>query len=249
MPAPHRTAPHNVSRRSALRSRRSPGAIVFSVATLLLTLVALPQHLFSDSHSSGFYIDAGAGIALIQPQEDGLPLSGNTRAVWEYSLGFSAHAAVGYDESNFGVEADFNYLSAAVKAYAPESSKSIIENTPETLRMNIIGLMGNVRYTFHTGTIFSPFVGAGAGGAYLSVPDTTSTADKPPTYSGWGFAYQGIAGFGIDVGQGVELKLGYRFFGTPESRLEWKRTGAATLTASPTIISHRIELSVAYIGT
>ena len=199
-------------------------------------------------------------MVLLQPQNDGMPASVRTeqgtnvtnaegKGVWAYSPGLSAHAAIGMNLRGLGLEADFNYLSAGAKGYQPNTPESTIQQLRETLRMNIIGLMANGKYTFHTGTGFSPFIGAGVGGAHIAVTDNASTAAEPPTMTGWGLAYQGIAGFGVDVAPRVELRLGYRFFGTPESKLEYTQSAGTrklTITASPTIISHRFELSIAY---
>ena len=116
--------------------------------------------------------------------------------------------------------------------------------------MNVIGLMANGWYRFRTGTGFTPFLGAGVGGANLSVPATTATArTETPTLRGWGLAYQASVGAGVEVAPGVELRLGYRFFGTTESKLEYKTdvsTTTVTTTASPTILSHRFELGASF---
>ena len=116
--------------------------------------------------------------------------------------------------------------------------------------MNVIGLMANGWYRFQTGTGFTPFIGAGVGGANLSVPDTTASArTEPPTLTGWGLAYQASAGAGVEVAPGVDLRLAYRFFGTTESKLEYKTeisTTTITATASPTILSHRFELGASF---
>ena len=264
----NRSTAQPLNRSKPLVRQRPPhppgGPIAIAFGAVALLLLAVQHPLLADNHTprTGIYADVGAGVVLIHKQTDGISGSTkterdsrvisttDTKVVWEYSPGFSLHGAIGYGFGDVRVEADFSYLTAGAKAYQPRTPDAVIREIKETLRMNVIGLMANGWYRFQTGTGFIPFLGVGVGGASLSVPATNVPAGtETPTLAGWGLAYQASAGAGVEVAPGVELKLGYRFFGTTESKLEYKNeiaTTTVTATASPTILSHRFELGASF---
>ena len=74
----------------------------------------------------------------------------------------------------------------------------------------------NALYDFENDGAITPYVGAGAGAAYVSVDTNRSSAPTSNVWQAedWGFYLQGIAGVGFDVNEDAELFTEYRYFRT-----------------------------------
>jgi OOP family OmpA-OmpF porin len=71
--------------------------------------------------------------------------------------------------------------------------------------------MANLFYDFNRGGRLEPYIGVGVGGARLNFNGDDST---PATFDGEEtvFAYQGIVGFAVGLGEQWDLDIGYRYF-------------------------------------
>lgn len=193
----------------------------------------------------------------------------------QFGLGFdvAVGGAVGYDFGSFRVEGEVSHASADFKSKAthigysyPEGDDGLrtpkLEELPDGyssemdgLRLAATRLLANVYYDVETGTRFRPYAGIGAGAAHLSV--------SPLFGSGWALAFQGLAGLGVELVEGVDIRLGYRILGTTGSSLEAKVNSATrgqeelTDTGSvsntmlftmtlPIALIHQVELGVRY---
>jgi opacity protein-like surface antigen len=69
---------------------------------------------------------------------------------------------------------------------------------------NITTVLGNLYLDIPTGSMFTPYVGAGAGYGWATV-DGGGSGDKS------GFAYSLMAGVSVDLSESVALDAGYRY--------------------------------------
>ena len=85
------------------------------------------------------------------------------------------------------------------------------------VNFNEVSIMGNIYYDFFAGQSFVPYIGAGAGVAFM---ERRSRLDRQSTQ----FAYQGILGVGWNVDPTFRINLEGRYYGTTNSEL---RMGSA----------------------
>ena len=81
-------------------------------------------------------------------------------------------------------------------------------------------MLGNVWLDFDTGSAFTPYVGAGLGGALVSLDDVDGWFDSASVWDGFGVAYQVGAGVMFEVSENVSLDLGYRFKGVAGAQID-----------------------------
>lgn len=146
-------------------------------------------------------------------------------------VGVSAGASVGYSFGSFGpvtprVELEGTWRSNSVKS---ASIKAFNMDVDGFGRVNSVAGMVNAIVDIDTGTSVYPYVGIGVGAAlpWMSTPDGTYTASAPV------FAYQGIAGLGVNVTDGIGVTLDYRYFrsgGTENQGVKYGGHGDHTVT-------------------
>lgn len=105
---------------------------------------------------------------------------------------------------------------------------------------DIYSYMGNLYYDFRNTTPWTPYIGAGLGGA--TVQWTIDNEDAHQT----ALAYQLMAGLSYkpDSWQSTELNLGYRFFDTSQLRFRDRSTGVVT---SADVTAHGVEAGVKFL--
>ena len=95
-----------------------------------------------------------------------------------------------------------------------------------------------------------PYIGIGAGAVNLAV--TLAEGEADPTFegNGWGFGYQANVGVAYEIIDAVALTLGYKFFGTLETKVtdadEDADNDENAPYVKPTLMSHRAELGVRF---
>lgn len=151
----------------------------------------------------GPYISAFGGYVM-QPdlETSGGALSGDLST----DNGWAAGGAMGYDFGRPRVEAEVTYR----RNDADEASLG-----PTSLNgdLSSLAVMLNVLYDFENSSRFTPYVGVGAGAAWVYANDITGggiTVDDDDVQ----FAYQGIAGLKVAVTTGLSLFVDYRYFAT-----------------------------------
>ena len=199
------------------------------------------------------------------------------QADYQFDLGLdvAVAGAVGYDFGLFRLEGEVSHASAGFKSKTTHSGNSRatgddelkdpkLEELPAAYLLDeaqfaATRLLANVYYDVETGTRFRPYAGIGVGAVHLSVDNGQFAV------GGWTLAYQGLAGIGVELVDGVDFRLGYRFFGTIESSLERKfsidytfpaATGSEVATVfatssevevtQPIALIHQVELGVSY---
>jgi outer membrane protein OmpA-like peptidoglycan-associated protein len=165
-------------------------------------LVALPlaaanaQSMFTPGQAyPGLYIGAEGGLNWL--------LNNNSYAM---NTGWAAGGKVGYDFVGPRIELEGMYRQnngTGVVGY-PNGTFAFQSGT-----INQMSVMANALYDFAPGATITPYVGAGAGIAFVD-PSISPGCTMCSTQ----FAYQGIVGIGYNMAPGWRLDLDGRYYGT-----------------------------------
>ena len=154
-------------------------------------IVALPVMAQAQTAAPGFYIGAEGGLNWL------LNTTINNTAVTPQT-GFAAGGVIGYDFVGPRVELEGMYRNNQISG----------ANLPGSAINNQVGqlsVMANLLYDFAPSSVITPYVGAGAGVAFI---DGTSSLNSTQ------FAYQGIVGLGWNVDTNFRVDLDGRYYGT-----------------------------------
>jgi OOP family OmpA-OmpF porin len=128
--------------------------------------------------------------------------SASTTSRTSYNTGFVVGGVVGYDFIGPRVELEGayreNYGTLSVGGFSGNAG----------VQFNQANIMGNLYYDFFAGQTFVPYIGAGAGVAFINAGALGSQVNSTQ------FAYQGILGVGWNIDQTFRLNLEGRYYGT-----------------------------------
>jgi OOP family OmpA-OmpF porin len=167
-----------------------------------VALVALPmaaanaQSMFTPGQAyPGFYIGGEGGLNWL--------LNNNS---YTMNTGWAAGGKVGYDFVGPRIELEGIYRQNNGSGFVNYSNgtTSFRQGT-----VNQISVMANALYDFFPGATITPYVGAGAGVAFVD-PSISPGCTMCSTQ----FAYQGIVGIGYNMAPGWRLDLDGRYYGT-----------------------------------
>ncbi|MEQ1490172.1 MAG: outer membrane beta-barrel protein [Terricaulis sp.] len=119
----------------------------------------------------------------------------------------SEHLGLGYAlDNNFRLEGELGHRRNPME----DAGTSGVFNTGD---INAWSAMANLFYDFNRGGKLEPYVGIGVGAARINVRGTDSInpfffVDGEDTV----FAYQGMVGFAVGLGEQWDLDVGYRYF-------------------------------------
>lgn len=86
----------------------------------------------------------------------------------------------------------------------------------------------------------TPYIGAGAGAAYVKATDFESTALPPSEDHGrWNFAYAGMAGVAWAVAPNVQIDFGYRYLNVGDAK-----TGGPNATTFKNVAGHEFRVGL-----
>jgi OmpA-OmpF porin, OOP family len=152
-------------------------------------LIALPVMAQAQTPSSGFYIGAEGGLNwLLNTTVNNVSLSPQT--------GWAAGGVVGYDFVGPRVELEGMYRQNQAGAQAAGFTNNNIGQ---------VSVMANLLYDFAPGATITPYIGAGAGIAFVDGSGSLSSTQ---------FAYQGIIGLGWNIDTNFRVNLDGRYYGT-----------------------------------
>ena len=205
----------------------------------------------------GVYVAASYGlgvpgtVTLQQPLPGELQTDVDVGTDWGVLGG---RLGVGYSISGFRPELAFGYRSASISdvtltKLANVTSEEVLKPFNDALEkvdwedssISSLEVVASIYYDIDTGTLVAPYVGAGAGAAQISVTlkQNTALAQFEETESAWALAFQGAAGVGFHVLDGLTTSIGYRLTGTTEATFESDdQIGLA--------LGHHIELGIRY---
>jgi outer membrane protein OmpA-like peptidoglycan-associated protein len=145
----------------------------------------------------GFYIGAEGGLNWMFNNGVNTPFGSGT--IYP-NLGWAAGGMIGYDFIGPRVELEGVYRSNSGTVAGPFNGFGFQKDD--------IGVLANVLYDFNAGGVIVPYIGAGAGVAFVNSSalglSTSSTQ----------FAYQAILGVGYNVDPMFRINLDARYYGT-----------------------------------
>ena len=164
-----------------------------ALALLLLPLSAQAQSSwFTPGQSQpGFYIGAEGGLNWL------LNNSGNVYN----NPGFAVGGKIGYDFVGPRLELEGMYYNN--KGSGPGTFTTVYG------QINQVSAMANLLYDFAPGATITPFIGAGAGIAFIDTGFANAC-----TMCSTQFAYQGILGVGWNISPSLRLDLDGRYYAT-----------------------------------
>ena len=170
-------------------------ALLAAAAILALPAAANAQSLFSSSGPAypGVYIGGEGGLNWL--------LNNNS---YNMNTGWAAGGMVGYDFVGPRVELEALYHSNTGNGVVAFPNGYANVNG----QIQQVSLMANLLYDFLPGATITPFVGAGAGIAFV---DSTIQGCGLCTTQ---FAYQGIIGVGWNISPAFRVNLDGRYYGT-----------------------------------
>jgi opacity protein-like surface antigen len=173
-------------------------ALLGAIALLALPAAVSAQSMFTPGPASpGLYIGGVGGLNWL--------LNNNS---YTMEAGYAVGGKIGYDFVGPRVELEGLYRN--------NRGSGTVQNSNGTFdfvsgQVNQISTMANVLYDFAPGAIITPYVGAGAGIAFVD-PSLSPGCTMCSTQ----FAYQGIVGIGYKMAPGWRLDLDGRYYGTTD---------------------------------
>ncbi|TDP46946.1 OmpA family protein [Zavarzinia compransoris] len=123
----------------------------------------------------------------------------------ELDNGFGGGALFGYDYGAFKAEAEVAYRNYGNDKYG----KLTLDGSPSAAiraegDTGLLAVLGNVIYEYENSSTFTPYVGLGLGAGWVFADGGNDA----------GFAYQGIAGAKVGLGDGLAAFVDYRYLAT-----------------------------------
>jgi OOP family OmpA-OmpF porin len=154
--------------------------------------VVLPFGAQAQSPSSGFYIGAEGGLNWL------LNTTINNQSVTPQT-GWAAGGQIGYDFVGPRVELEGVYRSNNTSQSFNSGNRGLVSS------INQLSVMANLLYDFAPGSTITPYIGAGAGVAFVDGDSSLGSTQ---------FAYQGIVGLGWNIDSNFRINLDGRYYGT-----------------------------------
>ncbi|MDR3517899.1 MAG: outer membrane beta-barrel protein [Azospirillaceae bacterium] len=184
--------------------------------------------------ADGFYIGGAGGVGFADTAKVHIPGSGHEDL--KYQPGYGASGEVGYGFDNgLRTGLELGYLDNAV-----DKTTGFAGGDKGGGSTRALIYMLNLYYDIPTGTAFTPYIGAGVGGATLNAHHIQPTpAGSSLNGTDTVFAYQGIAGvsYALDnVAPNLAATLDYRYLGTQDPKFDVVGGGRAKAEYSNNII-------------
>jgi outer membrane protein OmpA-like peptidoglycan-associated protein len=169
-------------------------ALLGAAALAVLPLAANAQSVFTPGTSfPGFYIGAEGGANWL--------LNSNSNT---YNTGYAVGGKIGYDFVGPRVELEGMYRNNQGSGFVNFGSGVAFTGG----QINQTAVMANILYDFFPGAMLTPYIGAGAGIAFVD-PSLAGGCTMCSTQ----FAYQGMIGLGYNVTQNWRVDLEGRYYG------------------------------------
>ncbi len=158
------------------------------ICAAMLLGVPATSHAQSIDPFQGFYVGIGGGADWAI----GTPPTGVS--TW---TGWAVGGKAGYDFVGPRVELEVGYGQISTSANIP--------GTAIVGKIGSLNVMGNVLYDFMPASLITPYIGAGAGVAFV---------DSNAALGSTQFAYQGMLGLAANVSNSMRIMVEGRYFGT-----------------------------------
>jgi len=150
-----------------------------------------------------------------------LHIAGGANANYDSDIGYGLGVEGGYKFNQYfraGIEAAYRHNNV--------NASGGLEG-----KFNSTAVLANGYVDIPTGTKITPYIGAGAGYAYVTDTDEHDTT----------FAYQGMAGLSYAATETTDVVLGYKYLGTKDPEYT-----AAGITIRAPYRVHNVELGLRY---
>ena len=182
-------------------------------------LIALPVMAQAQSQPNpGIYIGGEGGLNWMFNTTANVPGFGGAVNIYP-AMGWAAGGMIGYDFVGPRVELEgiFRQNQATLQA-APAGFQQFTAGA----NINQTAIMANVMYDFRMGWPIVPYVGAGAGIAFVNASALGGSTSSTQ------FAYQGIIGVGYEIDQNWRFNIDGRYFGTTNPTINNPFIGGVT---------------------
>jgi outer membrane protein OmpA-like peptidoglycan-associated protein len=168
-------------------------------------LMALPVVAQAQSQPTpGFYIGAEGGVNWMFNTTANVPGFGGLVNIYP-ATGWAVGGMIGYDFVGPRIEVEGLYRNNQATLQAAPIG---FQNFTAGAVQEQVSIMGNLLYDFRFGSPIVPYIGAGAGVAFVN------TSALGATISNTVFAYQGIIGVGYQIDPSWRVNIDGRYFGT-----------------------------------
>jgi outer membrane protein OmpA-like peptidoglycan-associated protein len=210
-----------------------------------LALAALAMIAVGNAHAQtpGWYVGGEGSWSHLNDQKATATTPGTSTPLKIHpGEGFAGGVNGGFEfQSGLRLEGEVVY-----RRHDEKSATSAGVTAPTHGSLDNLAIMGNAFYDFNNVTRFTPYVGAGVGGARLHLDDFNATG-SPGSLSAddWRLAYQGIAGVRYTIDPHWSASLDYRYFATTDPKF------SGTVLGTPSSLktdyrTHNVMLGVAY---
>jgi outer membrane autotransporter protein len=173
------------------------------VLSFPMCLLLLGFFCFEAYADNGWYIKGSGGASLLDDAT--FSEAGQSRDV-SFDTGLALAGTAGYDFSGFRIEAELGFR---------ENDVNTVDGISAQGNLTTSSLLFNAFYDFRNSSRWTPYLGAGIGGADIFANDIkvgSKTLDDDQIV----FAYQLKAGVGYGLGRNMALSLDYSYFTTAD---------------------------------
>jgi outer membrane protein OmpA-like peptidoglycan-associated protein len=181
-------------------------------------LAVLPFAAQAQSVPAGFYIGGEGGLNWMFNTTANVPGFGGLVNIYP-QMGWAAGGMIGYDFGGPRVELEGVYRSnMATLQLAPVGFQQFTAGAS----INQTAIMANLLYDFRFGSPIVPYIGAGAGIAFVNAYAGNGSSSSTQ------FAYQGIIGVGYEFDPNWRFNIDGRYFGTTNPTINNQFVGGVT---------------------
>ncbi|NBX67249.1 MAG: porin family protein [Proteobacteria bacterium] len=207
--------------------------VLFLASAVVALFAVQPAH--ADDWRSGLYIKGGVGLAYSRDQEYA---DGVNRRETELKNGYSVQGAVGYDYGMFRSELELSYRRNDVDGH---TRNGVTLGNPGGDSESFAGMI-NGYVDIPTGTVVTPYVGAGVGFARVDANEYDTSGVDFLDDGETDFAYQGIAGLDFAIDDALSLYTEYKYFAVDNSEVRTVANNPSDLDYD----SHSVSVGLRY---
>jgi len=185
----------------------------FLAAVSLLATGFLATNAFAAGQSGPWYV--GVSGDLSSPQSTNV--TGTTTGNIDYKFSSGGNIAIGYEPQalknatgDVRLEAEAGYHAFGLK----DVTAGGVTNSNPTGDLKVATLMGNAYYDLHTGTQFTPYVGAGVGEAHIDFARNNGFGATQSSDNRLGYQFMTGVSYTPALMPKTDWSLGYRYLGT-----------------------------------
>ncbi|MBN1474696.1 MAG: porin family protein [Syntrophaceae bacterium] len=229
---------------------------IFYVVFVVLMVLSFSVLAQAQSNTKGIYVGLVGGYVI--PTMDGNLVAGGTPVAYDYDLdlknGYLVGAKVGwltpFSNRALAVEFEYNHIENKMDSWDNFIMTGLDAETDGKVKID--SFMFNLLARYPTGR-FHPYIGAGAGCAFVKISDMDHTymGSFVALITGGSdtvFAYQVMAGLDFDITQNIIIGMSYKYFVLDKISFDnnviglWDGPGRPELDYK----AHNIMLSLSY---